>query len=365
MDRKNLYRVMVIGPTGSGKSQFCNFVQNDKTNKINKVSNSLNSCTKSPKSNFFIRNNTEYEFIDTAGSSDSLNNDTKNFEMLIDYIKEKKTIDYITLLLKFGEIMTDGTRKYLSQLGKIFTANEFYSHLCVFFTKYPQKPKKKEKELNETSIKEINDILKDIFGIERDKPIHDVKVYFIDTDLDEENHIFDKKSQDTIDIMMEQMKLDVNMFDSINTRNFDFTGKNCELRKEYERKEFEKLSKSFEEEESRRALEDDEKTSLQEEINKLKENDVKRKKKEERLKIIIEKRKEENQKIEAIFKENQEKLRINSEMRIKIEEDARKKGIEISRLDNKIDFYLKGAKILGGSGVISSASSFGIALLET
>ena len=47
--------------------------------------------------------------------------------------------------------------------------------------------------------------------------------------------------------MMEQMKLDVNMFDSINTRNFDFTGKNCELRKEYERKEFEKLSKSFDE----------------------------------------------------------------------------------------------------------------------
>ena len=58
--------------------------------------------------------------------------------------------------------------------------------------------------------------------------------------------------------MMEQMKLDVNMFDSINIRNFDFTGKNCELRREYERKEFEKLSKSFEEEESRRALEDDE-----------------------------------------------------------------------------------------------------------
>ena len=91
MDRKNLYRVMVIGPTGSGKSQFCNFVKNDKTNKINKVSNYLNSCTKSPKSNFFIRNNTKYEFIDTAGSSDSLNNDTKNFEMLIDYIKEKKS----------------------------------------------------------------------------------------------------------------------------------------------------------------------------------------------------------------------------------------------------------------------------------
>ena len=141
MDRKDLYRVMVIGPTGSGKSQFCNFVQNDKTNKINMVSNSLNSCTKAPKSNFFIRNNTKYEFIDTAGSSDSLNNDTKNFEMLIDYIKEKKTIDYITLLLKFGEIMTDGTRKYLSQLGKIFTANE-YAFSLQNILKNPKKKKR-------------------------------------------------------------------------------------------------------------------------------------------------------------------------------------------------------------------------------
>lgn len=52
---KDFYRLIVIGPTGAGKSQFCNFVQRDTTNTKNKVSNSLNSCTQDPKSNIFER----------------------------------------------------------------------------------------------------------------------------------------------------------------------------------------------------------------------------------------------------------------------------------------------------------------------
>ena len=49
------FRVIVVGPTGAGKSQFCNFVQRDINNSINKVSDSLNSCTKDPYSNYFTR----------------------------------------------------------------------------------------------------------------------------------------------------------------------------------------------------------------------------------------------------------------------------------------------------------------------
>ena len=54
-----------------GKSQFCNFVQKDITNSINKVSDSLESCYKSPKSNKFKRNEKNFDFIDTVGSNDS------------------------------------------------------------------------------------------------------------------------------------------------------------------------------------------------------------------------------------------------------------------------------------------------------
>ena len=92
MEGKDFYRAIVVGPTGAGKSQFCNFIQRDKTNSINKVSDDLDSCTKDPSSNIFTRNNIKYEFIDTAGSSDSSKGDIKNLETLINYIKKKEVI---------------------------------------------------------------------------------------------------------------------------------------------------------------------------------------------------------------------------------------------------------------------------------
>ena len=72
----------MLEPTGMGKSQFCNFVQKDITNSINKVSDSLNSCTQDPFSNNFKRNNVNYEFIDTAGSADSGGGDVENLKKI-------------------------------------------------------------------------------------------------------------------------------------------------------------------------------------------------------------------------------------------------------------------------------------------
>ena len=92
MESKSEYRIIVIGPTGSGKSQFCNFVQKDFSNSINRVTSSLNSCTAEWKSNFFTRENTNYEFIDTPGSSDSNVDDVENLKKLIIYIREKNLL---------------------------------------------------------------------------------------------------------------------------------------------------------------------------------------------------------------------------------------------------------------------------------
>ena len=114
------YRVIIIGPTGVGKSQFCNFVIRDSKNNINKVSDSLSLCTQDPFSNYFTRNNTNYEFIDTPGSVDNWNDD-KNLEKLVYYLKIKKEIHYIILLFRFNERIRRETRNYIETLGKIFT----------------------------------------------------------------------------------------------------------------------------------------------------------------------------------------------------------------------------------------------------
>ena len=273
MEYKDLYRILVVGPTGAGKSQFCNFVQRDITNSKNKVGVGLRSCTKGPQSNIFTRNNTNYDFLDSAGSSDSDNDDIKNLNLLIDFIKKKESIDYITLLLKFGEKITNETKKYLETLGKIFTAGEFYTHLCVFFTKFPTKPKKKERALKDETKKEINEILKEIFHIDKEIQIPDVKVYFIDTEIDEDENTYDEQSQNTIDIMMKQMKLDIKKNNSINTKNFDVTGE----RIENEKKQIEVLKKQLEEEKLKKEKEEEEKKRIQEEIQKMKDDNEKKK----------------------------------------------------------------------------------------
>ena len=58
-----LIKVVLVGPTGAGKSQFCNFIHKDLTNSLHKVSNSLNSCTKEPQSTIVERPNTVCDTI--------------------------------------------------------------------------------------------------------------------------------------------------------------------------------------------------------------------------------------------------------------------------------------------------------------
>ena len=361
MKAKELYRVLVVGPTGAGKSQFCNFVQRDITNSKNKVSSGLRSCTKGPKSNIFTRNNTNYDFLDSAGSSDSDNDDINNLNLLIDFIKKKESIDYISLLLKFGERITNETKKYLETLGKIFTAREFYTHLCVFFTKFPTKPKKKDRELRDETIKEINVILKEIFKIEEKIQIPDVKVYFIDTEFDEDDNTYDEKSQDTIDIMIKQMKLDIMIFNSINTKNFDATGENCKLRKENEKKQIQELIKQLEEEKLKKEKEEEEKKRIVEEIQKMKVDNEKKKEKEELLKNILKNQEEERKKYEPIIREAQERERKIQEEQRKIEEDAKKRNIEIERLNGKINDNLSSSGLMIKAGVATTVSTYSLA----
>ena len=114
------------------------------------------------------------------------------------------TCNYITLLLKYGEKITNETKKYLETMGKIFTASEFYTHLCIFFTKFPLKPTKKENKIKEQSEEEINNILKEIFDIKKDMILPEIKVYFIDTEFDEDTETFDETSPETIDIILKK-----------------------------------------------------------------------------------------------------------------------------------------------------------------
>ena len=50
-----LYRIVPFGPTGCGKSQLCNFIYKDKSNKKFEVSDGFDLVTKDPQSEIFTR----------------------------------------------------------------------------------------------------------------------------------------------------------------------------------------------------------------------------------------------------------------------------------------------------------------------
>ena len=358
MSNNEFYRILVFGPTGAGKSQFCNFVQRDLENIINKVSDSLNSCTQDPQSNFFQRNGINCELIDTAGNNDTDNNDVKNLEKVCEYLHSKEHIHYIILLLNYEDRLQKDTREYIETLGKIFTPKEFYTHLCVIFTHLPEKENKKVKEKKIKNKEEICKILKKTFDIKENERLPKTRVYFINTEIDEDDNEekkFDEKSQKTVDIMMEQMRLDIKDIAPISTKELDITGKSSKKRKEEDEKKIKELEKLLEQERKRKEEEEKEKKRLEAEIKKRQRDDEERRKKEKELEEIKKRQEEERKRLEAIQREAQRKIEENEAKQKAINELAKKNHIDIQTLDNVMDASLDIAKyesIAAGGGAL-------------
>ena len=358
MSNNEFYRILVFGPTGAGKSQFCNFVQRDLENIINKVSDSLNSCTQDPQSNFFQRNGINCELIDTAGNNDTDNNDVKNLEKVCEYLHSKEHIHYIILLLNYEDRLQKDTREYIETLGKIFTPKEFYTHLCVIFTHLPEKENKKVKEKKIKNKEEICKILKKTFDIKENERLPITRVYFINTEIDEDDNEekkFDEKSQTTVDLMMEQMRLDIKDIAPISTKELDITGKSSKKRKEEDEKKIKELEKLLEQERKRKEEEEKEKKRLEAEIKKRQRDDEERRKKEKELEEIKKRQEEERKRLEAIQREAQRKIEENEAKQKAINELAKKNHIDIQTLDNVMDASLDIAKyesIAAGGGAL-------------
>ena len=345
---KDFYRIIVIGPTGAGKSQFCNFIMRDTEKKSFEVSESLNSCTQDPKSKIFkrLKSKTKYEIIDTAGDSDSSDNDKINLEKLVKFLREKKEIDCIALLLKFNERISGPTRKYIKLLGDIFTAWEFYSHLCVFFTRSPIVPKKKQESMQKKYKEEINIILKECFKMEKNVHFPEIKVFFIDTEYDEDEQKYEEKFQDTVDIMLQYMKVNVYRFNSINTSKLDIEGERTSEEAINRTNTCRKLSEIL--------MEQTKKYNLEQEIEEAKKNNNLEliKKKEEELNLLQKKGKVPNIDEESmqIYQQYKEREKECIELLKEISEEAKEKNIHIEELDDSADRYSDIAKKLGIGG---------------
>ena len=209
---KKNYRIIVFGETGTGKSQFCNFVIRDKTNSVYRVKDSFDSYRIDySQSEKFNRLGVNFELIDTLGFDSEYRND-----YLRNYSEKLKNIDYIILILSFqNKRFHCEISKFVERLIKIFTADKFYNHFCIVFT-HCYSFNKRIIERKEAIIKTFNLQLKDLFQ-DKNKNFQN-KLYFVDTEIDDEDeeNTFNEKSQEIIDIMLNQIKLDIDFLGSIN-----------------------------------------------------------------------------------------------------------------------------------------------------
>ena len=166
--------------------------------------------------------------------------------------------------------------------------------------------------------------------------------------------------------MIRQMKLDVDKFGSINTKNFDATGENCKLRNDDEKKKIEELKKRFEVEKLKREKEEEEKKRLQNEIQKMKDDDRKKQELLNKMKKKEEEDKKKYEKYEPLIREAEEKERKFQEEQKKIEEEAKNRGVEILRINKEIDEKLAdaGFKVKTGASISVSAFTLGYLMFE-
>ena len=247
-------KIVLVGPTGAGKSQFCNFLRNDLSNSLYKVKASLNSCTSIPQSTIFERQNIKIELIDSPGSSDSNNNDENNLKVLADYLRSKNEIHQIFLVLNFGDRLRKDTRDYLKILSWIFTPIQFMTNLIVIFTHYPTEPDEEEIENFKIFKCEINEELQKIFDItpEFKSKIPVIPAYHFNT------KIFNKKTNPSFELnslkasndLINEVKLRINgcLYKSINTTNLECDkysiSKKIEQEKMYYIQQIEELKKN-------------------------------------------------------------------------------------------------------------------------
>ena len=308
-----------------------------------------------------------------AGNSDSDDNDIINLEKLVNYLKKLKKINYIILVLKFGERFTGDTKQYIETLGKIFTVSEFFCHLGIVFTKFPNKPNEQDLKTKARFSLEINKLYRKIFKLKDNDIIpENDNIFFIDTKIDKENEAFNEDNQKTVDILLKQIIYIQKKYFPINTENLDISGKSVKARRE---KELEILKKKIEEEkrmkelaekkakEAKKREEEFKKEMLRKKKEIEKANELERKKKEKEYNELLRKSNEDRKRNEEekkkIEEENKRLLQKQEELKRekeKIEEEKKENQIKFDKLKtlNNVSEGGSGLAKAGGIGILGS-----------
>ena len=333
-----IYRIIPLGPTGSGKSQLCNFIYRDKSNMKFEVSDGLDSQTKYPQCEYCVRKindeNINIELIDTAGCSDSGGSDEENFKYLIDELKKKKSIDLFLLVFNFTNRIDGKTKDYMKLIANTFTPTEFFNHLAIIFTFYPENPSDMQIKKKERITSQIIGIIKDTIGLADGQTTFCPAIYELDTE--KKNGNFIEKFQATIDIILLKMQMIIKLSGDVNTENIKFCCVKDRLKEEQEKLEKQRLENERiqkENEEKSRKLEEDKRK-----LEELREEQKKIQKLSEDEKRKMAKEREE---LDQRIHEQIQKQKEQDEENQKMQEELKKKAEEMEKIKNEYDIKIR------------------------
>ena len=218
INKKNIlsnqtYKVIIIGQCGVGKTQFCGFAKKNQQN-IKRISPSNEDV----KSHFFTRLGINFEFIDFPGFTD-YHDESVFYSKLRKYLASRDTIDYIILLFNFHNVRFErSAREIFEYLNKIFSPARFWSHFCIGFTHFYEE----EEEYKEELILMYNEIIMEIFNPNKNIQLPDIQTFR------EKKNCYDEESQKNLDIMLKQIKSDVDIYGPIHIANITKSEYNAE-----------------------------------------------------------------------------------------------------------------------------------------
>ena len=223
-----IYRLLTIGPIGSGKSRLCNFIF-----RKNIFAQNEGCCSVGPEIFLTKRNGLNIEIIDYEGYEYKIR-DKDNFKKILNILIEKNSLDLF--LLVFDSIYLrfhSDTKNYLEIILNTFTPTEFLNHLAIVFTDCELFRFSKKIIVKNIDIitMQLNQFLEEIVGIKNNPNIIPPKIYEIDTELDE-NEKYNDKYQATIDVLLLNMEKNFEICGEISTKDLKLDGVKERLEKE-------------------------------------------------------------------------------------------------------------------------------------
>ena len=222
-----IFRILPIGPVGSGKSKLCNFIV--KENKI--VIEKSYPCSKGPEIFPTERNGLNLEIIDFTGYTNQIECDESNFETLLNKLKERNSLDLFLLVIKSNDVrFHSNTKDYLKLILNTFTPYEFFNHLAIIFTFFNESVKTELRKNIDIITMQLSQTLEELIGIKNNPNIILPKIYEIDSKL-KKNEYFEKY-QATIDVLLLNMEKNFEICGEIPVKDIKFNGVKERLEKE-------------------------------------------------------------------------------------------------------------------------------------